>query len=286
MSGWLAEDQIALPTGTYTTITRLFVSVGTVPTGGTVIVRIGNAAGGLGSGISATIADGQSSGVATGAVVISGGAAYLRVTSQSGGAADLSGWIETDIDTATSQLTTLAKVKLQLGITVSTHDSLLSELIDAATVTAQNEIGRHLIETAYTGEVLSGSGFTDVLTVRHYPIAASPALVLYDDDGATISSADYEIEAASGIIRNINGSWARGTNNYSADYTGGYATVPADLVAAVTAHAVYLFTQTQPGGGRLGISGTSGLAGDSSTYLTDALLSQVERTFARYRRLI
>jgi len=283
---YIGVDIIVSPTGNYGTITRLFLSVTDAPSGGTVVGRIGNAVDYSTQGISTTITDGQFSAVATGSVPLIGGQIYFAIQSNSGSAANLSGWIETDVASDVTAITTAALVKQELNISVATWDDQIDDIVTAVSALIIRECGRDFVSTAYTGEYMSGTGFTDILQVRHYPIISSPAPVLYDSDGATVSTADYAVDYEAGQFVSLVGSWTKGYRNFSTDYTGGYATVPSDLVYAATVQAAHMFAQSAAGGGRSGVIGHSSGLGESQTYLTDALLPSVARTVKRYRSLL
>ena len=286
LTPWVGVDIKALPSGSSGTITKLYATVTDPPTGGTVAVRIGDAEDGNGSGITATIADGARSASATGTVTLDGGAAWMRITAESGAALNLSCWIETTVTTALAQLTTLARVKRFLGITATTHDTILSELITSVSDDFRSECGRDFTLVAYSDEPISGDGFTTSLWVRHYPIRPEPALVLEDAEGAVISSALYRVAQDEGILIG-DAAWVRGENNYQATYLAGYDPIPGDIVEAATAQVAHVFAQSQPGGGRHGLTSVSqGASQDAQSFIPGAHAPQYARALRRYRRLM
>jgi len=66
-------------------------------------------------------------------------------------------------------LTVLSDVKLYMGITTTSNDSLLGMLIDQATNIITNELGTDICATDYNQEVYNGDG-TSFLMLDNYPI--------------------------------------------------------------------------------------------------------------------
>jgi hypothetical protein len=207
---------------------------------------------------------------------------YLSIDAASGSPMNLSGYVELESAGAIyTQLTTLARVKRELGITTTTNDLLLSDLINGVSSRFLRAVGRNIVEAAISGEKLSGDGFTSALTLRHWPVTG--ALTLLDSEGDTVDAATYDLAAECGVIYSLAGSWARGTRNYSASYTAGYADIPAMIVSAVTAQVCHEYAQTSPGGGRRGVEGRSDASGTSETFDQAAFLPIFLHAIAAFR---
>lgn len=129
----------------------------------------------------------------------------------------------------TYAFTTASRLKSFLGISVSTYDTLLEILINAASDFIENEINRRLKQTAYSGSKVDGSG-THELVLPQWPVSSSETFKLYERSGGTfgsdtwqeLDSDDYRIDYDAGIIR-ANFVFLQGFQNYKVDYTAGYA---------------------------------------------------------------
>jgi hypothetical protein len=125
-------------------------------------------------------------------------------------------------------LTTLARLKAFIGIDVTTYDSVLEVIIDSVTDFIENECGRRLKKTAYTGTVLNGEGKSSVV-LPQWPIVSGETLTIYERDAVnygndnwdTISSDKYRVDEEAGIV-NFNFRLSNGFQNYKIDYTAGY----------------------------------------------------------------
>lgn len=125
-------------------------------------------------------------------------------------------------------LTTVARVKSFMGITVSTYDSVFELLIDVVTDFIENECDRRFKKTAYTNVLLDGQG-TRTLVVPQFPIVSSETVSLFErvsgsyglDAWDAIASGDIRIDYESGIIK-TDFNFLNGFENYKINYTAGY----------------------------------------------------------------
>lgn len=145
---------------------------------------------------------------------------------------------------------TRAEVKSYLGIASSntTDDSLLDALLLRTTKLIQNYTGRDLLQTTYTDERYDGDGERD-LHLLAYPLITLTSV--YDDPDRDFDSESLLDEDTSdveghyiiirkgfvenpGIIRRVDGVWAKGDQNIKVTYVAGYAdaNIPKDLVQA------------------------------------------------------
>lgn len=143
-------------------------------------------------------------------------------------------------------LTTLASVKLYLGITVADNDALLEQLIDEVTEWVEGQLGgRRIKETAYVDEEHDG-GEQDIF-LNNWPIAGNPALVGSFRTGPISSPTfqdfnenDFVIYNGSGFVHffgktpggetiGVVGPTSKGSLNLRFTYTAGFATIPDDL---------------------------------------------------------
>jgi hypothetical protein len=134
----------------------------------------------------------------------------------------------------------------------------------------QQYCGRALLQATYTDEKYDGDGLSRDLIVRGYPIITLTSV--YDDpdrafgadallieDTGGLSSAHFiiinkgEVDNP-GLIKRIDGPWAKGIQNIKVTYVGGYAdaSIPYDLVQAQIDWLTYIFRNKDM---RIGVSG-------------------------------
>lgn len=143
---------------------------------------------------------------------------------------------------STNALCTLADLKSNMRITVSTYDTLLEAVIERISADIQRYLGRTLLETAYT-EYYAGTG-RQWLCVDNYPIVSITSIKV---DDTLIAATDYECYArdkARGMIFKGDG-WtdyaylvglvgepAFSSRPYEVKYTAGYLTPAASGYSA------------------------------------------------------
>lgn len=148
-------------------------------------------------------------------------------------------------------LTTVATVKDELAITVSTYDSYLERLVNVYSEAIENFCGRHFEQGTGIVEKVAGH-FGMYLIVDRTPLTSISSITF---NGSTIDSTSYEIDGAgsSGKIRLLGGAFSTAPilpnimndirpgderKLYTVTYTGGYVlpgtgqTLPYDLEQA------------------------------------------------------
>ncbi len=126
----------------------------------------------------------------------------------------------------TYALTSVARLKDFLGITVSTYDAILEILINSVSDFVENECDRRFKKTAYSGTKLDGAGKNELI-LPQWPVTTFTKLYerdtteYGDDSWDTVDSGDYRVDLDAGIIR-ANYNFLNGFQNYKADYTAGY----------------------------------------------------------------
>lgn len=143
------------------------------------------------------------------------------------------------IDTAIA-LTSLTDAKAFLKITGSTEDTIVGDLVNAASAYANSFTGRYLLKRTGLVEYYDGDG-SSMLMLRNYPVVTLSNV--YDDIdrafGATteIPAGDLLTDKASGILRTWNNTavFTAGVANIKVAYEAGYAlaSVPYDLKLAI-----------------------------------------------------
>jgi hypothetical protein len=99
-------------------------------------------------------------------------------------------------------LTTLDRVKLAIGETTNTNDTLLEQFINRATDYFEARTGRRFAETTYTDELYDGKG--DKLFLREYPVTELLAANFSRRTGGTISSPTYTQVDADTYVKRLN----------------------------------------------------------------------------------
>jgi hypothetical protein len=128
---------------------------------------------------------------------------------------------------AAGDLTTLANVKLWLGISSSTDDAQIQRLITAASNFITKYCNRSFSVVQYNQQKYNGNG-NQHLVLRNWPIISVEQLKI---DEAIVPSANYGFGER--ILYLFNGLvYSRGLSNVSVSYTAGYSEIPAAIEQA------------------------------------------------------
>jgi hypothetical protein len=138
-------------------------------------------------------------------------------------------------------LDTLANVKAYLGVTASGDDAVWNMALSEADAMIKSYLGYGFEESTITDEYHSCDGETDVFTVD-YPIISTSGVVVVKYDGTTIDPTEYDVIYGSGIIA-IKYCPTQSVKKLSFSYTGGYATIPADVLMVFRGLCNDLFTK-------------------------------------------
>ncbi len=195
-------------------------------------------------------------------------------------------------------LTTVARVKTRLTITVSTHDTILLYLINSVTDFIEGECNRHFKVAVCTNELYSipsnGNGF---LALKQFPVSAISYIQFRagtksNPNWTDFMADDWELldDGSSGIIE-FRGGLIHGTNSIRATYTAGYKfnfvnygdnsthTLPADLTDLAERMVVKLFKRRESEG-----KSREDFNGGSITW-KDLLNSEDIETINKYRKV-
>jgi len=99
------------------------------------------------------------------------------------------------LKTAPAALDILTEVKGNLRLLNEDHDSLLTELIQAAVTEVENHIGRQLLRATYLGYLDSYPG--EILEIHHGPVATIVAVKYYADGASeqtTVDPVSYQLD--------------------------------------------------------------------------------------------
>lgn len=132
---------------------------------------------------------------------------------------------------ASVDLVTTAEVKTYLGISGSTHDTLIAELINIASEFIEVYCNTTFSSDATTDKIDGGQEF---LITTKAPIISITSITDLEDSTA-VSTTDFDFYSESGRIYRINDNhlypgrqpkWFLGKQRYSVVYQAGYAAVP------------------------------------------------------------
>ncbi len=175
---------------------------------------------------------------------------------------------------AATGLTTKELVKDFLFLKESSLDGLIEDLIRQVTDEIEQGIQRKIIKRKYT-DVLDGSSFTE-LVLKHRPVIRFESLTLID---TAVDEDVFEVNADAGLLvrvtSGVSSDWSKGTRNYTAVYTAGYAVIPAGLEGIATdIVARRTFASTKK---KIGLE-TEALAGGGSTTFESREITKEEWT--------
>lgn len=128
-------------------------------------------------------------------------------------------------------LTTIARVKERLGISVAGFDDVLERMILSVTARIEQMTGRRFIQGTYTHELHDGSDVFGTprkfLVLKNAPVQTLSALQYNAGTNSAPSWADidedlYDVDLPAGLIH-VPGGLPRGMQNIRATYTGGFS---------------------------------------------------------------
>ena len=285
-SALIGVDVLALlSSGAAGRVTRFTLQRDRGAMSGSVTAQLRTATGGGGSGISVTLGVGvEAASITTPLAFTLSESLYLRVTAADGSSEDLRGSLEVETTgVVAAALTTLARVKTFRGITASTNDSLINDIIAGVSKWWQNYMRRSIVAQVIASEKHDGGWYSVVLSES--PAVAGSLTVT--EDGATIDSASYDLDAAAGVLYRLSGGtsdrWARGVRNVVVSYSSGFASVPEDLQLFATQQVVHTYLQSAPGGNRISNRGTILESSGSAEYLIGTFVPGAQECLDLYR---
>lgn len=147
-------------------------------------------------------------------------------------------------------MTTLAKVKAYLGITATTHDAVISELVVNVTAWIETYLNRSISATEDFEELFDGGD--DLLMLSKYPLIEAPEIAYNAGTQASpiwtpIDPEMYEYNAKTGIIRLFAKS-PNGLDRVRVTYTGGYEEIPSDIELIAKQLVARMFSQRKAQG--------------------------------------
>ena len=130
-------------------------------------------------------------------------------------------------------LATIVQVKLHLGVSVSTYDAVLTQILTQIDAHIKKMIGRTVDDTDYEDEIYDGD--VEYIQLKDYPLSLIGFTFEYNagdsetEDWTTVPRTDYELYYDTGVIA-MNSIYT-GRRVLRTSYTAGYADadIPADL---------------------------------------------------------
>jgi hypothetical protein len=151
---------------------------------------------------------------------------------------------------ASTNLTTLDKVKAYLGVSTTDDDTLISALIQSVSEAIEHYCGREFAESERTEFHDGRNSGSIVLKCR--PVQSVSGV--YDDcdrvfpDLSEISSSCYVFYPESGLIELTGGLFSNGWRNVKVVYVAGYETVPAAVEQAANILIANFYNRGHSGG--------------------------------------
>jgi len=178
-------------------------------------------------------------------------------------------------------LTTVVKVKLHLGISVATYDSLFEQLIDEATLFIETYCNRVISKTTHTDVLFDGDDYDSTLYIKNFPITEIDTIEYNNGTFATpdwtaYTTDQYEYNLAEGIIY-FDVDLPSGKQNVRITYTGGFTTVPQDIEMACNKLVARYYNKRKSEGVSAETAGITNLTWD------DVLTKEITSVLNRYK---
>lgn len=145
-------------------------------------------------------------------------------------------------------------LRTYLGLSSQEDAGRLAQFADGAAAWVAGKTGRTWAQAVYTNELYRGTDTYD-LVLNHYPVATVSAVTA---EGLTLDITNQKVvelsDPQSGVLTRTDGcAWRRlGYRSIAVTYTGGPATIPADLILGTLELAAWAYQTT---GGRLSVTG-------------------------------
>lgn len=186
-------------------------------------------------------------------------------------------------------ITTKDNIKALLGITSTSDDAILVQIANVASSQIENYLGRSVESTSRT-EYFDVERGQHLFQLRAYPVASSPAIVVYNDESrlftTVVSNENYTALGDEGqLIFDEDYELVTGPKVLKVVYTGGLASSQAslesnypDLEMATRIQAVFLFENRK----KIGVQSES-VDGSSASRQELMLLKGVKEMIEHYR---
>jgi len=180
-------------------------------------------------------------------------------------------------------MTMLADLKLYLSITDSAFDSLLTMILEAEKVKADDYLGIKYFDVV-VGRTEKFDGNRKIFGLGHANVGSVSVSVIASDDAEEIvDSTTYVIGTERGLVKMRRGELEGGKDSIEITYDGGYGegAVPKDMEFAVVKQASYEFRRRKDAG----LTAVGFPDGTVSKFDTGIWLADVEKILNKYRRI-
>lgn len=194
-------------------------------------------------------------------------------------------------DVTANELTTIEEAKIFLELRSSDHDEMIKRIIIGVSEHVEFHTGRFFKEATYADEIYDGTG-TDTLVLDNYPVTAVTKVIALRDGPELVQGTDYEFDQKAGLIVLI-GLVTTGTlsqafkfprqkRGVKVSYTGGYATLPGDLLLSL--HKAIAFEYSKFSKGAVGILSQALGTENAVEFIRGVYPVDVMDVWDRYRR--
>lgn len=181
------------------------------------------------------------------------------------------------------------KYHLHIGISDTTYDTLLEQLINSSYKILEQYIGHPIKSATYT-EYYDGDN-TNKLLLRKWPIVSVTSIHVDPDrefnSDDLINASNYYVDTEHGEIEIFQGlaagpAWFdKGIKNVKVIYVAGYATIPNDIRQASIWHVAWMFRRSDTEG-----TTAQSLGGKSETYDERAIPEWLRHVLAPYKERV
>jgi uncharacterized phiE125 gp8 family phage protein len=151
---------------------------------------------------------------------------------------------------ASTDLTTLERVKAYLGVSDPGDDALLGAFIASASEAIEHYCGRQFAQAART-EYHDGAGAAS-LVLRVRPVSAVSAVrddpARHFGPSSLLTPAQYVFYPESGILARTDGVFADARRNVEVTYTAGFLSVPPAVEQAANILVAHFYNRGRHGG--------------------------------------
>lgn len=180
---------------------------------------------------------------------------------------------------AAGDLTSLTNVKNFLPNmgTATSYDTLLGQLITAASAWIKSYLNRDILTASYT-ETLDGTGTAKIM-LPQFPVTAVTSITI---GGQAVNLSTVVIRGS--VLTLADGSkFSRGYGNVVVAYTAGYATSPADIEQDCIKIVAWWFKERD----RLGLASKSlQTGGEVESYQTLDVPADVKTSLNNWRKVV
>lgn len=179
-------------------------------------------------------------------------------------------------------MTMLADLKTYLSIIDASFDSLLTMILEAEKVKADDYLGIKYFDVT-AGKTEKFDGFRSIFALGYANVSSVAVEIVTADTVETIDTDVYVVSEERGLVKIRSGELQAGKNAVEITFAGGYGddNVPKDMRFAVIKQASYEFRRRKDAG----LTAVGFPDGTVSKFDTGIWLADVEKILNKYRRI-